>query len=58
MTGDAVVSIVTIIGALVLALRGMRGRGGSNRWMMAIAWLVIIVGLVFLIQSFGVDLAR
>lgn len=55
MSGDVVASIIGIAAALVLALRGLRARPAalSKRVTMAVAWLVIIVGIVFVIHSLG-----
>lgn len=55
MSGDVVASIIGIAAALVLALRSLRARPAapSKRVMMALAWLVIIVGIVFVIDSLG-----
>lgn len=55
MNADTIVSIVAIVAALVLAVRAMRSRpvAPGRRFTMAVAWLVIIVGVVFLLHSLG-----
>ena len=59
MTAGLIVSLISIVGALILAVRGLRSRQAApgNRLMMAVAWLVIIVGVIFLIQSLGLERA-
>lgn len=50
--GATIVTLITIAGALVLAIRGLRSRGqGWNRTaLMAVAWAVIIATLAFLLS--------
>lgn len=54
-TGSMIVAVVSVLGALLLAWRGLRshnmGRGGMVR--MALIWGVIILGLVIVIQVTG-----
>ncbi len=54
-TGSMIVAVVSVLGALLLAWRGLRsdnmGRGGMIR--MALIWGVIILGLVIVIQVTG-----
>lgn len=59
MSAGLIVSLISIVGALVLAVRGLRSRqvSPSNRVLMAVAWLVIIVGVIFVIQTLGVERA-
>lgn len=54
-----IVSLVAIVGALILALRGLRSRTTTPRnWIvMGVAWLVIIVGVAFVIQKLGLEVA-
>jgi multisubunit Na+/H+ antiporter MnhB subunit len=55
LTGNLVVAVVGIIAALVLAFREMRSQHEPPRrlLMMAGIWIVIIIGLVFVIRSAG-----
>lgn len=56
MTGPAaIVSIIFVIGALVLALRGLRSYrlpAEKKAWMAAI-WVLIIAGMAFLFSRLG-----
>jgi thiol:disulfide interchange protein len=54
LSGDILASIIGIAAALTLALRGLRARPAAlgPRVTMAVAWLVIIVAIVFVIHSF------
>ncbi len=57
MNAATAASIVAILGSLVLVWRGMRGRqiAPSKQVQMAIAWVVIIIGVVFTVQWIGLD---
>jgi hypothetical protein len=60
MTAAQIASVVAILGSLVLVWSGMRGRqvAPGRRVQMAVAWLVIIVGVVFVINTLGLEVAR
>ncbi|MET1754526.1 hypothetical protein ABVV53_03505 [Novosphingobium sp. RD2P27] len=60
MRADLIVSIVIVVGALVLAWRGLRAQPmvPGRRLTMALVWVVIIVGVVFLAQTLGLEVAR
>lgn len=60
MTGAQIASVVAILGSLILVWSGMRGRqvAPGRRVQMAVAWLVIIVALVFVIDSLGLEVAH
>jgi uncharacterized membrane protein YfcA len=60
VTAAQIASLVAILGSLILVWRGMRGRqvAPGRRLKMAVAWLVIIVGLVFVINTLGLEIAR
>jgi hypothetical protein len=60
VTAAQIASLVAILGSLILVWRGMRGRqvAPGRRLQMAVAWLVIIVGLVFVINLLGLEIAR
>ena len=59
MTGSMIASIITILGALILATRGLGRRAQpGTRWKMALAWVAIIVGVTFLIGISGVSWDR
>jgi uncharacterized membrane protein YecN with MAPEG domain len=60
MTAAQFASVVAILGSLVLVWNGMRGRqvAPGRRVQMAVAWLVIIVGVVFVIHTLGIEVAR
>lgn len=53
MTANAILSIILIVGSLILVGRGLRGRqmAPGRRMQMAVAWLVIIVGVMFVIST-------
>ncbi|MCW1428472.1 hypothetical protein [Novosphingobium sp. JCM 18896] len=55
MTMDTLVALVGVTGALFLAVRGLQSRGISfeNKAAMAVAWVVIIVLLAFVLQRFA-----
>jgi uncharacterized membrane protein YecN with MAPEG domain len=55
----SIVSIIAILGSLILVWRGMQGRQlpPGRRVQMAVAWLVIIVGLVFVLNILGIERA-
>lgn len=56
MNGALIASIVGIVGALILASRGMSSRiAPAARWKMAAVWLVIILGVVLVINMLGLD---
>lgn len=57
MNAAELASIVAILGSLVLVWRGMRNRqiAPSKQVQMAVAWLVIIVGVIFAVQWIGSD---
>lgn len=59
MTSAQIASTIAILLALILAVRGLRGRqrSSSRLLMMAGAWVVIIVATVFLIRSLGLEFA-
>jgi len=60
MNVSQIASIILIVGSLILVTLGMRGRqmAPGRRVQMAVAWLVIIVGVVWLIQMSGFEIAR
>jgi hypothetical protein len=60
MTAAQIASVVAILGSLILVGSGMRGRqvAPERRVQMAVGWLVIIVGLVFMIDWLGLEIAR
>ena len=60
MNASQIASIVLIVGSLILVTRGLRGRqmAPGRRVQMAVAWLVIIVGVVWMIQMSGLEIAR
>jgi hypothetical protein len=60
LNGDTIASIIAIVAALVLAVRGLKSRPVAlhQRLTMAAVWLVIIVGVVFLIHSTGIGDTR
>lgn len=60
MTAAQIASAVAILGSLVLVWSGMRGRqvAPGRRVQMAVAWLVIIVAVVFVINTLGLEVAR
>lgn len=55
MNAAELASIVAILGSLVLVWRGMRNRQitPSKQVQMAVAWLVIIVGVMLAVQWIG-----
>ena len=55
MDGTTVVSLVSLVAALFLALRALRSHGLSfeNKAWMAVAWAVIIAALAFVIGRIG-----
>ncbi len=57
MNAATAASIAAILGSLVLVLRGMRDRqiAPSMQVQMAVAWVVIIIGVVFTVQWIGLD---
>lgn len=54
-----IVSLISIIGCLVLALRNpqIRGLGGGQALRLAAIWAAIIIGLVIVIQWSGLRIA-
>lgn len=60
MTAAQIASLIAIVGSLILVGSGMRGRqvAPGRRVQMAAAWLVTIVGLVFVIKTFGLEVAH
>lgn len=52
---DTLVALTGTIAALFLAVRGLKSRGVSfeNKAAMAVAWVVIIVVLAFVLQRFA-----
>lgn len=54
-----IVSLISIIGCLVLALRNpqIRGLGGGQALRLAAIWAAIIIGLVMVIQWSGLRIA-
>lgn len=56
MNAAMIVSMIAILGSLILVWRGIRGRqvAAGRRVQLAVAWLVIIVGLVFVLNMLGV----
>lgn len=60
MSTGLLVSVVAILGALVLAWRGLRSRSlpPGTWWKMAAIWIVIIVGLVLVIQIVGLGIEQ
>lgn len=56
MSGSMIAAIVAIVGALVLALGNFRGRRLSfeRGAAMAVAWIVIIAALAFVLTRLGV----
>lgn len=59
MNTGTIVSLIAILGSLILVWRGMRGRqvAPGRRVQMAVAWLVIIVGVVFALNMLGIERA-
>lgn len=57
MNGNIIASVIAILMALVLAVRGLRNRREPPRKMllMAVAWLVIIILVVVLVGSVGLQ---
>ena len=55
MSGDQIVLIAGIVAALALATRGMRGGrlATGSKVRMALAWLVIIALLAFIMSRVG-----
>lgn len=55
MDGTTVVSLVSLVAALFLAVRALRSHGLSfeNKAWMAVAWAVIIAVLAFVIGRIG-----
>jgi hypothetical protein len=55
MDGTTVVSLISIVAALFLAVRALRSNGLSfeNKSWMAVAWAVIIAVLAFIIGRIG-----
>jgi uncharacterized membrane protein len=60
LSGDTLVSIIAIAAALLLAFGGLKSRriAPGKRLTMALVWLLIIVGVVYLIHSLGVGNVR
>jgi uncharacterized membrane protein YfcA len=60
VTAAQIASLVAILGSLILVWSGMRGRqvAPGRRVQMAVAWLVIIVGLVFVINTLGLEVTH
>lgn len=56
MSGGMIVSIISILAALVLAGRGLRNKRDTPRRMvlMAVAWVVIIAAVTFVIVELKV----
>ncbi|GGC20941.1 hypothetical protein GCM10011371_05710 [Novosphingobium marinum] len=56
MTGSVVASIVFLLGALILAWRGLQSHGVSTerKFWMAGLWALIIAGLAFILSHIGV----
>lgn len=52
---DTLVALTGTIAALFLAVRSLKSRGASfeNKAAMAVAWVVIIVVLAFVLQRFA-----
>lgn len=59
MNTGTIVSLIAILGSLILVWRGMRGSQAApgRRVQMAVAWLVIIVGVVFALNMLGIERA-
>lgn len=55
MSGDMIVGLVAVTASLFLAMRALRGRGLSfeKNAAMAVAWIVIIAVLAFVISRFA-----
>lgn len=57
MSAAQIASLIAIVGSLVLVWSGMRGRqvAPGRRMQMAVAWLVIIIAVVFVINAIGLE---